>query len=100
MNYRTAFALASFEQQRERFTVRYDDFQTHQVSGYYGLPPDELGHAWTLGWMHEFGQGWTGAAEWIRATSRFAPRAEYDESVGLIESQLQLAVRYRIHGSL
>jgi hypothetical protein len=50
--------------------------------------------------MHEFGHGWTSAAEWIRATSRFPPRAEYDESVGLIESQLQLAVRYRIHGSL
>jgi hypothetical protein len=100
MNYRTAFALASFKQHRERFTVRFDDFQTHQVSGYYGLPPNELGHAWTLGWMHDFGHGWSTAAEWIRATSVFPPRVEYAESDGLIESQLQLAVRYRIHASL
>ena len=100
MNYRTAFALASFKQHRERFSVRFDDFQTHQVSGYYGLPPNELGHAWTLGWMHDFGHGWTTAAEWIRATSVFPPRVEYAESDGLIESQLQLAVRYRIHASL
>lgn len=100
MNYSSAFALASFTQQRERFTVRYDDFQTHQVSGFYGLPPNELGHAWTVGWMHDLGPGWTTAAEWIRATSRFPPRAEYAESDNLIESQLHLAVRYRIHASL
>lgn len=100
MNYRTAFTLVSLKQHRERFTVRFDDFQTHQVAGYYGLPPNELGHAWTLGWMHDFGQGWTTALEWIRATSEFPPREEYEETDGLIESQLQLAVRYRIHAAL
>jgi hypothetical protein len=100
MNYRTAFALASFQQHRERFTVRFDDFQTHQVAGYYGLPPNELGHAWTFGWMHDLGHGWTTALEWIRATSEFPPRAEYGETDGLIESQLQLAVRYRLHATL
>ena len=100
MDYRTAFALASFKQHRERFTVRYDNFQTHQASGYYGLPPNEIGHAWTLGWMHDFGHGWSTAAEWIRATSSFPPRVEYAETDGLIESQLQLAVRYRLHASL
>lgn len=62
MNYRTAFALASFLQHRERFTVRYDDFQTHQVSGFYGLPANQVGHAWTLGWMHDLGRA--GRALW------------------------------------
>ena len=100
MNYRTAFALASFEWQRERFTARFDDFQTSQISGFgdgYGPPSDEVGHAWTFGWMHDLGAGWRLAAEWIRATSRFPQRIEYDESSGLIESQVQIAVKYRFH---
>jgi len=97
MTYRTAFALTSFEWRRERFTARFDDFQTNQVSGFYGPPADEVGHAWTFGWMHELGAGWHLAAEWIRVTSRFPQRIEYDESSGLIESQVQLAIRYRFH---
>jgi hypothetical protein len=56
-----------------------------------------VGHAWTFGWMHDLGAGWRLAAEWIRATSRFPQRVEYDESSGLIESQVQLAVKYRFH---
>ena len=97
MNYRTAFALTSYEWQRERFSLRFDDFQTSQVSGFYGPPSDEVGHAWTFGWMHDLGAGWRLAAEWIRATSRFPQRTEYDESSGLIESQVQLAIKYRFH---
>jgi hypothetical protein len=97
LRYRTAFALASFEWNRERFTARFDDFQTHQLSGFYRPPSDERGHAWTLGWMHELHEGWQFAAEWIRVTSRFPPRVEYGEAVGPVESQLQLAVRYRFH---
>jgi hypothetical protein len=94
---RTAFALASFEWNRERFTTRFDDFRTHQLSGFYGPLSDERGHAWTLSWMHDLPEGWQFAAEWIRATSRFPPRVDHGEAAGLIESQLQLAVRYRFH---
>jgi hypothetical protein len=97
MTYRTVFALTSFEWQRERFTARFDDFLTNQVNGFYGPAADEVGHAWTFGWMHDLGAGWHLAAEWIRVTSRFPPRIEYDESSGLIESQVQLAIRYRFH---
>jgi hypothetical protein len=97
MTYRTTFALASLEWRRERFTARFDDFRTQQLSGFYGPPSNDLGHAWTLGWMHDLGSGLQLAVEWIRVTSRFPPRMEYEEAEGLIESQIQLAVRYRIH---
>jgi hypothetical protein len=97
MTYRTAFALASFEWKRELFTTRFDDFRTNQDSGFAGPPTNERGHAWTFGWAHDIGDGWQLATEWIRVTSRFPPRIALGESAGLIESQLQLAVRYRFH---
>jgi hypothetical protein len=97
MTYNAAFALTSFEWRSERFTARFDDFRTNQFSGFFGPPRDDLGHAWTLGWMHEIGTGWQFAAEWIRVTSRFPPRLEDGQPPGLIESQLQLSARYRFH---
>jgi hypothetical protein len=100
MTYRTTFALTSFEWRRERFTARFDDFRTQQISGYYGPPSNELGHAWTLGWMHDLGSGWQLATELIRVTSRFPPRTEYNETANLIESQIQFAIRYRIRAGV
>jgi len=100
MTYRTAFALTSFGWREERFTARFDDFRTNQVSGFYGPPSDDLGHAWTMGWMHDLGRGWQLAAEWIRVTSRFPPRVEYGETAELIESQIQIAVRYRVRAGI
>jgi len=98
MNYHAAFALASFECRRERFTARFDEFGTHQLSGYsYGPPDDDWGHAWTVAWMHELAGPWQLAAEWIRVSSRFPPRTAAGIPDALLESQLQLAVRYRLH---
>ncbi len=97
MTYRAAFGLASCEWRRERLTARFDDFQTHQSSGSYGPPADNDGHAWTLGWTHELGDEWQLAAEWIRVSSAFPPRAEYGVAASLLQSQIQLAVRYRLH---
>ena len=97
MDYRAAFALASLEWGRERLTARFDDFQTHQASGFYGPPVDESGHAWTVGWSHDLAGQWQVAAEWIRVTSRFPPRVNYGKPPGLLESQTQLALRYRFH---
>ena len=96
MDYRAAFALASLEWGRERLTARFDDFHTHQASGFYGPPVDESGHAWTVGWSHDLAGQWQVAAEWIRVTSRFPPRVNYGKPPGLLESQTQLALRYRV----
>jgi hypothetical protein len=100
MTYHVAFGLASFEWRRERLTARFDDFGTHQLSGFYGPPADNDGHAWTVGWTHELGDEWQLAAEWIRVASRFPPRETYGVPSSLLESQLQLAIRYRLHLAL
>ncbi len=97
MGFHAIFGLASFEWRRERLTVRFDDFHTHQSSGFYGPPSDEDGHAWTLGWTHELGADWQVAAEWIRVWSQFPPRAAAGVPPAFLESQTQLAIRYRFH---
>jgi hypothetical protein len=101
MTYHAAFALASLEWGRERLTARVDRFGTHQSSGfYYGPPADDSGHAWTAAWTHDLGAQWQLAAEWIRVTSRFPPRASYGELPATAESQTQVAIRYRFTAGL
>jgi hypothetical protein len=101
MTYHAAFALASLEWGRERLTARVDRFGTHQSSGfYYGPPADDSGHAWTAAWTHDLGAQWQLAAEWIRVTSRFPPRASYGELPANVESQTQVAIRYRFTAGL
>jgi hypothetical protein len=95
MRYRAAFALASYEWGRERLTARYDEFHTHQVSGFDGPPSDQDGHAWTFAWSYELGEHWQFVAEYIRASSSFPPRTELDESVFDTQTQVQIAARYR-----
>jgi hypothetical protein len=98
MTFHAAFGLASFEWAHERFTARYDDFHTHQLSGYYDGPlSNDDGHSWTFAWSHECGDHWQLVAEWIRLNSSFAPRLELGEPAAQVESQLQVAIRYRIH---
>lgn len=99
MNYRAAFALASYEAGHERLTVRRDVFGTHQTSGLYGLPSNQTGNAWTASLTHELGMQWQLAFEWIRAWSRFDPRAELGLPPALLQSQIQLALRYRFRFS-
>lgn len=95
MTYRAAFLLASIELRRERLTLRFDDFHTHQTSGYYGPLTDEAGHAWTAGWTHELGHEWQLAAEWIHVVSRFPPRTEVGGAPIFLQTQAQIAIRYR-----
>ena len=97
MTFQAAFGLASLEWGRARLTARFDQFRTRQSSGFYGPPSDDSGHAWTVAWTHDLGDRWQLAAEWIRVSSRFPPRANYGVPVALLESQTQLAVRYRFH---
>jgi hypothetical protein len=95
MRFHADFVLASFEWLREQFAVRYDDFDTHQVSGFYGPPSDETGHGWMFAWSHRYGEHWQSVVEWLRVASAFPPRIQLGESASQVESQFQLAVRYR-----
>jgi hypothetical protein len=96
MRFHADFALASYEWARERFTVRYDNFDTNQVSGFFfGPPSDETGHSWTFAWSHQHGEHWQFVAEWLRVASVFPPRIALAESAAQVESQFQLAARYR-----
>lgn len=94
MGFHALFALASFEWARERLTVRYDDFHTHQSSGDYGPPSNQTGHSWTFAASHEFGDHWQAVAEWLRVISSFPPRVT-EIPVTQVQSQIQLAVRYK-----
>ena len=100
MKLRTGFALASLAWGHERVTLRRDEFRTHQLSGFFGPPADEYGHATTLAAMHEFDDSWVFAAEWLRVSSRFPPRVNYGAPASALESQLQLSVRYRFRLTL
>jgi hypothetical protein len=98
MNFHASYALGSFEWARERLTVRYDDFHTHQLSGFFfGPPSDQTGHSWTGAWSHEWANHWQVVAEWIRITSSFPPRLALGESASQTPSQFQVAARYRFH---
>lgn len=95
MRFRADYALASFEWQRERLTARYDNFHTHQLSGFSGPASNENGHGWTFAWSHEMGEHWQILAEWLRVASIFAPRVEMGNPAAQTQSQLQLAARYK-----
>ena len=97
MNYHVLFALSSYDWNQERVTLRADAFGTHQLSGFYGLPSNQSGHALTAAYTHDINDHWQLAAEWIRVWSDFPPRASIGVSPVLTESQVQLAARYRFH---
>jgi hypothetical protein len=94
LRFRAAFALASYEWGTQRLSARYDDFHTHQLSGFFG-PRNQDGHGWTFSWSREFGNHWQLATEWLRVVSSFPPRLEFGEAAVQTQSQFQLAVRYR-----
>jgi hypothetical protein len=94
MRFRAAFALASYEWGSQRLTGRYDEFHTHQLSGFYGPPSNQDGHAWTIAWTYDLGEHWQFVSEWLRAVSSFPPRLALDEPAMQTQTQLQLAARY------
>jgi hypothetical protein len=97
LNFHASYALASFDWARERLTARYDDFHTHQLSGFYGPPSNDDGHSWTFAASHELGDHWQFVIEWLRVSSVFPPRQALAEPAEQTASQFQLAARYRFN---
>jgi len=96
VTFHAAYVLASVAWNKQRVTTRYDDFGTHQTSGFYGGPPDnQAGHSWTLAWSYDLPEHWQFVAEWIRVTSSYLPRVEVGEPAKSTDTQVQAAIRYR-----
>lgn len=97
MRFHAYYALGSFEWAQERLIMRYDDFHTHQLSGFVGPQSNENGHAWTFGGSHQCGEHWQFLIEWLRVSSRFPPRLTLDQLAMQSSTQLQFAARYRFN---
>jgi hypothetical protein len=100
MGFHAAFALGSFEWAHERLSLRYDDFHTQQLSGFYGLANNQTGHSWTVAGAHEAGEHWQFLVEWLRVNSSFPPRMAMGIPASQLQSQLQIALRYKFRFDL
>ena len=99
-SFHAAYVLASLAWNKQRLTARYDDFGTHQISGFYDAPVNQAGHSVTVAWSYDLPDHWQFVAEWIRVTSSFPPRAEIGEPVASTDTQVQAALRYRFRVEL
>ncbi|HTU67375.1 MAG TPA: hypothetical protein VMF52_15615 [Steroidobacteraceae bacterium] len=79
--------------------TRYDAFGV-TFMGDPTAPGSEDGHAWTLAYSYDRDDHWRFAAEWLRVTSdvKSRPVVLGDPSL-IVESQLQISVRYAFSAS-
>jgi hypothetical protein len=94
-----AFLLLSHAWQRQRVSVRYDDFWVDDLDAIAGDPNDEDGHAWTAAWFLDGPRGargsWRVGVEALRVVSRRPARAILGTPVRQRESSLQLVGEWR-----
>jgi hypothetical protein len=81
---------------KQRFAVRYDQFETERPASVPVLHSDE-GHAWTLSYRIEPTERFSGGVEWLRIESRrdLWP-VFYSTAREQTEDQLRLQVSYRL----
>ncbi|HEX9138333.1 MAG TPA: hypothetical protein VF848_00975 [Steroidobacteraceae bacterium] len=93
-NFRSEFALVSYQHSAERFSLRFDRFDLDQPvasDADYGI---DDGHAWTLAYQHQFDQHWNAVLEEVLVVSNNNSRFYIGLPSYARESQLQLAIRY------
>jgi len=100
-SYQSRFLLASWQQQRWRYSARVDQFDMQQTScdfcsGPYGtgFVFGDDGHAWTLAAQRSFGAHWNLTLEGLDVTSTVPMRNFLGIATAQRERQLQLALRY------
>jgi len=97
-SYQSHFLLASWKQQRWRFSARYDRFDMQQTycdfCDFLGFTLDDDGHAWTLAAQRSFGEHWNATLEGISVDSTVPLRNLLAIATTQREHQLQLALRY------
>jgi hypothetical protein len=81
---------------KQRFAVRYDQFETERPTSAPVLQSDE-GHAWTLSYRIEPTERFSGGVEWLRIESRrdLWP-VFYSTAREQTEDQLRLQISYRL----
>ena len=98
-DYGAAFLLLSHARQRQRVSVRYDDFWVDDRDGIAGDPNDEDGHAWTAAWFLEGSTtargNWRVGAEAVRVSSRRPARELLGRPARRTERSLQLVGEWR-----
>lgn len=92
------FALLSKRIGRSTLSARYDRFSVESLGGYDDGA--QQGHAWTAAYVFEADAHWRFTLEWLRVTSSSYTRADLGGPPQLNETQLQLAVRYALAGSV
>jgi hypothetical protein len=93
--FHAAFVLLSWQRGPNRLTARYDVFQMLQTQSddFYN---SDRGHAWTLAYERALTPSWSVVLEGMQIDSNLALRATIGEPVGLVERELQLAVRLHL----
>lgn len=93
--FRAGFALISRRFGRHTLSARYDRFSVDVR----GAEDDgrQSGHAWTAAYLFDTGAHWRVSLEWLRVESDSYNREDlYGGSPGATQTQVQLAVRYRL----
>jgi hypothetical protein len=90
------FVLLTKKHQRQRWSLRFDDFE---MTDFDATPIDdnsESGDAWTVAWRYEADQAWSIGLEW-RALDVTRPAfAYFGNAIDADEEVLSFDVRYRI----
>jgi hypothetical protein len=92
----SAFALLTKQHQRQRWTLRFDDFS---VTDYDLIPldnNDESGHAWTIGWQFEPDGNWLLGVDWQQLELTRPALAYAGLPIAYSENLLRLGIRYRL----
>jgi len=92
------FALLSKRIGPHALSARYDDFNVDSENT--SLKGKQSGHALTAAYVFEHGPHWRLTLEWLHVTSRDWNRTIYlAEPTFAVESKVELAVRYVLHGN-
>ena len=94
-DYDATYVLVSREiTQRQRLTLRHDDFSLRRVTATAFPPNSDRGDSWTLAWLYEPAPDWRVGAEWQRMRSEVSKRRAFlGVNPAATESKLELSVR-------
>src|SRR6185503_7449555 len=91
-----AYALASQRAGRNRFSARYELFQTSDNRPVLDDRYDEHGRSWTFSWLYDVRDHWRAGAEFTQVTGTHAEAEEAGSSTSFDGRSYIVEVRYSI----